>query len=306
MQTTTRRNLMRLGGAAAATAALASGGNTQQAKANGAPEQTGSKSQTDIRLYMLQSGSIKMKLHNIKMNQGNSDYVIPIPFFLITHPKGHTIIDGGMPVELANDPDGYWGDVAKLYKPIIREDEGAVNQLKKLGINPEDVKYVVQSHLHLDHTGAVGRFPNATHIVQRAEYEYAFTPDWFTAAAYIRKDFDRPGLKWEFLNGNADDYYDIYGDGTLMTVFTPGHSVGHQSFLVRLPKSKPILLAIDAAYTVDHWNEKTLPGSFISAIDTARSVQKLRMLADRTDAMVVTGHDPEAWPTFKTAPGYYD
>ena len=91
-----------------------------------------------------------------------------------------------------------------------------------------------------------------------------------------------------------------------MTVFTPGHSVGHQSFLVRLPKSKPILLAIDAAYTVDHWNEKTLPGSFISAIDTARSVQKLRMLADRTDAMVVTGHDPEAWPTFKTAPGYYD
>ena len=261
---------------------------------------------TDIRLYMLQTGSLQCKVHNIKMNEGNgADYEIPVPFFLITHPKGHTIIDGGNAVEAATDPRGHWGAICDVYKPVMDVSEGCVAQLERLGIKPEDVKYVVQSHLHLDHTGAVGRFPNATHIVQRPEYEYAFTPDWFAAGGYIRKDFDRPGLKWQFLNGTQDDFYDIYGDGTLTTVFTPGHAPGHQSFLVRLPQSGPILLTVDAAYTTDHWEERSLPGFLASTVDTVRSVQKLRTLAEKTGALVVTGHDPQAWNQFKKAPDYY-
>lgn len=261
---------------------------------------------TDIRLYMLQTGSLQCKVHNIKMNEGNgADYEIPVPFYLITHPKGHTIIDGGNAVEAATDPRGHWGAICNVYNPVMDVSEGCVAQLERLGIKPEDVKYVVQSHLHLDHTGAVGRFPNATHIVQRPEYEYAFTPDWFAAGGYIRKDFDRPGLKWQFLNGTQDDFYDIYGDGTLTTVFTPGHAPGHQSFLVRLPQSGPILLTVDAAYTTDHWEERSLPGFLASTVDTVRSVQKLRTLAEKTGALVVTGHDPEAWNQFKKAPDYY-
>lgn len=261
---------------------------------------------TEKRLYMLQSGSLKCKVHNIKMNQGcGADYEIPVPFFLITHPAGHTIIDGGNPVEVAEDPHRYWGGIADTYYPVLRKEDGCVEQLQRLGIKPEDVRYVLQSHLHLDHTGAVGRFPNATHIVQRAEYEYAFTPDWFAKGGYIRADFDRPGLKWLFLNGHADDYYDVYGDGTLTTIFTPGHAPGHQSVLVRLPNSKPMLLTIDAAYTLDHWNEKALPGFLASAVDSVRSVQKLRSLAEKTGAAVVTGHDPDAWPAFKKAPDFY-
>ena len=108
------------------------------------------------------------------------------------------------------------------------------------------------------------------------------------------------------MNGNIDDYHDVYGDGVLTTIFTPGHAPGHQSFLVRLPNSKPILLTIDAAYTLDHWEEKALPGFLASTVDTVRSVQKLRHIAERHDAMVVTGHDPDAWNTFKHAPEFYD
>ncbi|MBS9432796.1 N-acyl homoserine lactonase family protein [Photorhabdus hainanensis] len=256
---------------------------------------------------MLQTGTIKCKVHYIKMNQGNgADYEIPIPFFLLTHPNGHTLIDGGNAVEAATDPKGYWGNITKAYWPVMREDEGCVAQVKKLGIDPADIRYVVQSHLHLDHTGAIGRFPNATHIVQRREYEYAYTPDWFSAGGYIRKDFDRPGLKWEFLDGERNDMFDVYGDGTLKTVFTPGHSPGHQSLLVTLPNSGSLLLTIDAAYTLDHWEERALPGFLTSTTETVRSVQKLRHLAKRTNAIVVTGHDPDAWPTFRKAPEYYD
>lgn len=260
----------------------------------------------DIRLYMLQSGTLKCKVHNIKMNQGNgADYEIPVPFYLITHPEGHTIIDGGNAIEVAENPREYWGEICDVYWPVLDKGMGCVDQVKALGIDPADVRYVLQSHLHLDHTGAVGRFPNATHIVQRAEYEYAFSADWFAAGGYIRNDFDRPGLKWQFLNGTNDDFYDLYGDGTVTTVFTPGHAPGHQSILVRLPNSPPMLLTIDAAYTTDHWEERALPGFLASAVDSVRSVQKLRALAEKTKAEVVTGHDPDAWATFKKAPEFY-
>ncbi|WP_424988095.1 AttM family quorum-quenching N-acyl homoserine lactonase [Microbulbifer sp. S227A] len=261
---------------------------------------------SDIKLYMFQTGTLKLKVHNIKMNEGNgADFEIPVPFFLLTHPKGHTLIDGGVAVECVEDAAGHWGGIAEAFKPQMTRADGCVEQIKALGIDPADIKYVVQSHLHLDHTGSVGRFPNATYIVQRSEYEYAMNPDWFAAAAYIRKDFDRPDLKWHFLEGAQDDNYDVYGDGTLTTVFTPGHAPGHMSLMVKLPEAGHVLLAVDAAYTMDHWEEKALPGFVSSAVDSVRSVQKLRALAEKTDALVVTGHDPESWEGFKKAPDFY-
>ncbi|MGO7623966.1 N-acyl homoserine lactonase family protein, partial [Rhizobium ruizarguesonis] len=86
---------------------------------------------------------------------------------------------------------------------------------------------------------------------------------------------------------------------------SPGHSPGHQSFVLTLPETGPIMLFIDAAYTLDHWNEKFLPGFLTSAIDTVRSVKKLRMIAEQTGAIVVTVHDLENWNNFNKAPDYY-
>lgn len=260
---------------------------------------------SDIRLYMFQTGILKCKVHNIKMNQGADPYEIPVPWYLITHPKGNVVIDGGTAVECATDPVGWWGGITEVYWPVFDKKDGCVNALERMGIDKESIRYVLHSHLHLDHTGATGCFPNATHVVQRKEYEYAFTPDWFAAGGYIRNDFDRPGLKWQFLS-ESDDFFDVYGDGTIKFIYSPGHASGHSSFLINLPNSGSILLAVDAAYTMDHWEERALPGFMASTIDSVRSVQKLRALADKEKAMVVTGHDPDSWPSFKHAPEYYD
>jgi N-acyl homoserine lactone hydrolase len=90
-------------------------------------------------------------------------------------------------------------------------------------------------------------------------------------------------------------------------IFTRGHSPGHQSFLIRLPNTGPVLLTVDAAYTRDHWEERALPGLVCSSVDAASSVRKLRRIAEATGAMAVTGHDPETWPAFKHAPAsFYD
>ncbi|MXV38055.1 MBL fold metallo-hydrolase [Flavobacteriaceae bacterium Ap0902] len=254
---------------------------------------------------MFQTGVLKCRENNIKMNASLEPYEIPVPWYLITHPKGHIIIDGGNAVECATNPKEHWGAITEVYWPVMKEEEGCVNVIKALGIDPHDIKYVLQSHLHLDHTGATGRFPNATHIVQRKEYEYAYTADWFAAGGYIRKDFDKPDIKWHFLEIENNEIYDIYGDGVVKIIPTPGHSPGHCSFLITLPEDGSILLTVDAAYTTDHYEDKALPGFLASAVDSVRSVAKLREISSVNNAMVVTGHDPDAWGQFKKGPKAY-
>lgn len=257
----------------------------------------------EIKLYFFQTGRIRQKEVNIKLGAGQGEFFTPIPWFLITHPRGNVVIDGGIAVEAAIDPKGHWGDVADVYWPVMDPEDGCINRLTEAGFDPADVKYVIHSHLHLDHTGAIGNFPNATHIVQKREYEYAFGADWFAAGGYIMKDITKPGVKWDLIE---EDGLDLYGDGVIQLYKSPGHSPGHQSIMVRLPNSGPVLLVIDAAYTFDHWDNKCLPGFLTSAIETSASVGRLRRLAERENAMVVTGHDPDAWPSFRKAPDYYD
>ena len=264
-------------------------------------------SPSDIRLYFFTCGTIRCKTLGLKMNEPlSSPLEIPVPWFVIQHPKGNVIIDGGMAVEVAFDAASRLNPAfLSAYQPMLSEEQGCVHQLKNVAIDPASIKYVLLSHLHWDHTGAVGRFPDAVHIVQRREFEYAFVPDWFATDAFARRDFDRPGLKWYFLEGAEADFYDLFGDGTIRILLTPGHSVGHQSFLVTLPETGAVLLTIDAAYTMDHWHERALPSFATSTIEAVRSVKKLRQIARQTDALVVTGHDPDAWPGFKHAPDCY-
>jgi glyoxylase-like metal-dependent hydrolase (beta-lactamase superfamily II) len=112
-------------------------------------------------------------------------------------------------------------------------------------------------------------------------------------------------VPWALLD-ETDDGYDVFGDEVIRCWRSPGHSPGHQSFEIKLASSGVFLLTVDAAYTTDHWEEKALPGFLASAVDTVRSVRKLHRIARRSNATVVTGHDPDAWPTFKHAPEFYD
>jgi N-acyl homoserine lactone hydrolase len=269
--------------------------------ASGVPER--------VRLHMFDGGTLRCHVENIKMNQGlGEEYEIPVPWFLVEHPKGLVVIDGGNAAECAIDAKQHWGDITAVYWPVMEPEQACVPALKAAGFDPADVRYVLQSHLHLDHTGALGaidQFPHAEVIVRRAEHQYAFAPDWFAAGGYIQKDFNKPGVPWSIIEDNEDGY-DLFGDGVIRCWSTPGHAPGHQSFEVTLPNSGTMLLTVDAAYTMDHWEEKALPGFLASVVDTVRSVRKLHRLAARSNATVVTGHDPDMWPTFKHSPEAYD
>jgi N-acyl homoserine lactone hydrolase len=262
----------------------------------------------DVRLYMFECGTLKCRVQNIKMNQGLEDYEIPVPWFLITHPRGNVVIDGGNAAQCAVDPRAHWGAVCDEMWPTMTAEQACVPALRAAGFDPADIRFVLLSHMHLDHIGAVAaihEFPNAKVVATRAEYQYAHAPEWFNASGYVRADFVKAGIDWVLLEP-GDDGYDLYGDGTIRMWQTPGHAVGHQSFEITLPNTGSVLLTVDAAYTTDHWNEKALPAAMVSALDVVRSVRKLHRIAERSESIVVTGHDPDEWPSFKQAPEYYD
>jgi N-acyl homoserine lactone hydrolase len=102
---------------------------------------------------------------------------------------------GGNAAECATDPVGHWGATTDVYYPEMTEEQACVPALMNAGFDPADVKFILQSHLLLDHTGAVAApsdFPNAQVVATRVEYEYAHAPDWFAAAATSRRTATRP------------------------------------------------------------------------------------------------------------------
>lgn len=263
----------------------------------------------EIRLYMFEGGTVYLPLRNFTMGAGQGGEMIttPVIWFLLTHPRGNVIIDGGNPAEAAVDAKAHWGAITEASTLTMAPEQAVVPTLQALGIDLASIRWIVQSHLHLDHTGAVAaihEFPNAQVLATRIEYEFAHAPDSYTALGYVKADYEKPGIDWVLLEP-SDDGWDLFGDGTLRCWFTPGHSVGHQSFEVNLPSGSTFLLAVDAANSLEHYEEKAVPGFLVSALDTVRSVRKLRRLAWRSEAQVIAGHDPVQWPTLTHAPDYY-
>lgn len=259
-----------------------------------------------MRLYMFEAGVLKSQKHYFTLNQGVGEtFDVPVPFFLIDHPQGKVLFDTGNAFETVNNKHEHWGGIVAAYDPVMTEDQWCVNAIKKIGVNPEEIKYVILSHLHLDHAGGVGHFPNARYVVQRDELHFAYVPDPYMKLAYIRKDFDKD-VDWLILEGWKDNGFDLFGDGSIIIYFTPGHTPGHQSILVNLPNSGPMFFAADSCYTQANLQDGTLPGLMWNAAETVRSVDFMRHMADTRGATIVTGHDPTAWKSVKQAPEYYD
>jgi len=226
---------------------------------------------------------------------------VPVPFFLLRHPQGDVIVDGGNPLAVARDPRAHWGGLADIFEVHMREDQHCAAQLEGLGVEPASITHIVQTHLHIDHTGALGHFQNATVVVHERELEAARSADSPEASGYVRADYDRPELRWETFSGD----HDLFGDGAIRLMETPGHSAGHTSLLLGLNDSGPILLTADASDNRDQWEGRAHPRALYSRQEANRSMERLHRLAEETSALVVFGHDPENWAKLAQAPDSY-
>jgi glyoxylase-like metal-dependent hydrolase (beta-lactamase superfamily II) len=226
---------------------------------------------------------------------------VPVPFFLIRHPHGDVVVDGGNPLAVARDPDAHWGPLADVFEVHMTEQQHCVAQLRRLGVEPESVGHVVQTHLHIDHTGTLGHFPNATIVVHARELEAARAAEDPMATGYVRADYERPELRWQPTDGELD----LFGDGTIRLLETPGHSAGHMSLLLELEETGPVLITADAADNRAQWEGREHPRALFSREAARGSLERLREVAQQTDALLVLGHDPRNWSQLRRAPERY-
>lgn len=244
----------------------------------------------DLELYLFDSGTLAL-----------SGVEVPVPFFLLRHSEGLVVVDGGNPLAVARDPRGHWGGLANVFEVHMTEAQHCEAQLRALGVDPGEVSHIVQTHLHIDHTGALGHFPNAVVVVHEREREAAFAADDPMKSGYVRADYDRPELRWRTIQGDTD----LFGDGLVRLLETPGHAAGHMSLLVDLAQAGPVLLTADASDNRAQWEGRAHVRALYSREDAARSMKRLHELANETRATVVFGHDAENWAGLRHAPKPY-
>jgi N-acyl homoserine lactone hydrolase len=243
-----------------------------------------------VALYLFSSGTLEA-----------GGVEVPVPFFLIRHPQGDVVVDGGNPLAVARDARAHWGRLAEQFQVNMIEEQHCVAQLRQLDIAPESVRQIVQTHLHIDHTGALGHFPGATVIVHARELDAARTVQAPRAHGYIREDFERAELEWRPVDGDLD----LFGDGTIRLLETPGHSAGHISVLLELEATGSVLLTGDAADDLAQWDGRRPLRALHSREDAERSLERLRKLAREARSLIVLGHDPECWAQLRHAPDHY-
>jgi glyoxylase-like metal-dependent hydrolase (beta-lactamase superfamily II) len=225
------------------------------------------------------------------LNEGKSmDFVDSC--YLIKHSsKGWFLWDTGIADAVAAMPNGL---VPADPKAVTwRRPKTLAAQLEQLGLKPDDVKAMAVSHTHPDHTGNVELFPQAMLYVQKAEY------DWPGANNEPRF---KPSHPVELLAGDKD----VFGDGSLTILSTPGHTPGHQSLLVKLPKTGAVVLSGDAVHFKDNWDNRRVPSMNANKDQSAASMQKIADTLTKEKAQLWINHDKAQRDSQKMAPEFYD
>lgn len=253
-----------------------------------------------MRLFVLLAGWADVDKGAI-LTPGSGDGTtvrIPVPMYLVEHDDGsRTLIDTGMhPVHVEEPGHTFGGSpLEDTITPIMRSEDRVERRLGELGLGVADVTRVVNTHLHFDHCGQNFLFDDVPILVQRAAYEPAVAE-----AGYAREFVDRPGLRYELLDGDAEPAPGLH------LVVAPGHAAGFQAVLVQLPRTGAVLVCGDAIAVreqleTENWQACADP------VAGAASAARLKRVAQETGALLVFGHDPEQWHDLRRAPdAFYD
>ncbi|MDC8014553.1 N-acyl homoserine lactonase family protein [Tahibacter soli] len=252
----------------------------------------------DVRLYALDCGTVQFKDFGIFADTGEYDgkpATLAASCFVVKHPNGILVWDTGLGDKLADKPaESPSGIRLSISKTMA-------DQLAEIKISPADVNFIAFSHFHFDHLGNAGLFGAATWLVNSKETHWAeqtpppFGVDPSTLAAY-KTAKTKP----------VDGDYDVFGDGSVKILKTPGHTPGHQVLMLTLAKSGTVILAGDLWHTRENRAQRRLPSFNDSRADTLASMDRVEAIAKRTKARVVIQHDPADFKALPAFPAYLD
>ncbi len=236
------------------------------------------------KLYLL-----PLSFSTVPAGAGRTLEMVSGSYLIETSANKHILIDSGFPSDVPRAPE----------MPPAEQEKNVIEHLSDLDLRPNDIDMLICTHFDVDHAGYHDAFTHAEFIVQRTHYELARSGHPRFAAA--RAHWDHPALRYRMVDGDAE----ILPGLTLLE--TSGHTTGHQSVLLHLPQTGPVLLAIDAvmmqqAFTPDRraWpvdeNEEQLRAS----------TRKLLAIVEHEHVnLVIFGHDGHQWQTLQKAPEYY-
>jgi N-acyl homoserine lactone hydrolase len=223
--------------------------------------------------------------------------------WLIKHRREWLLWDTGVPQTALNDPQG-WCTLPKLI--VYHLDRSLTDQLADIGLRSGDIGRVAISHTHGAHIGNVWLFPNATVVMQRAEYSWIHSStgpndNVNQLMALARKLLGTP-KHLQLIDGDSD----VFGDGSITLVSTPGHTPGHQSLLVHLKKSGFIMLSGDVSHSKNNFEKDMVPSLNTNKAESIASMEKVRKLLAKYKAQLFINHDKSQTDTLKLLPAFYD
>lgn len=238
------------------------------------------------------------KAYSVHEDTSGLQLVEPVPAVLLDTEDGWTLLDTGINTALIRDRPLFERLHGRNHEivPILPPGDGEPLQeaLAAHGVALSDIARIHLSHLHNDHAGGLRLFDRSVPVtVQRRELAYGLSDHPFPERhGMFRIDYDDPDIYWQLVDG------DVQLAPGIRTVFTPGHTPGHQSFVVDLPDGDGYVLAFDAADLRENLDGELPPGGFVRcrAEDALASMLRLKELAAETGYPIIPGHDPDVWP----------
>lgn len=262
------------------------------------------KKAKNMKWAVLDSGGMNIPKSDVLYLQGQGE-TLWLPFWCsyIETSDARLIIDAG--ADITDITHALINTVAPdALKPedFMQTSEQTVKkQLAKLGVSPEEIDYVLYSHLHFDHTGAAKLFTNATHICQLTELRYAVKPDRFMAPGYIQSEFIPLLDKFNPIEGDAMIVPGVY------CFESPGHTPGLQVIVLIPEKGEPWLLAQDGCDLVENYENEWPPGEVYDPAEFVISIRRQKEIVEKLNAKHYPGHDSKVFNMMRKAPEWqYD
>jgi N-acyl homoserine lactone hydrolase len=223
--------------------------------------------------------------------------------WLVKHGSEWLLWDTGVPESALNDPRG-WSTLSKLI--VYHLDKTLTDQLAEIGLKPSDIARVAISHTHGDHIGNVGLFPNSTILMQQAEYTWIHSPngpnDNVNQLMALARNLLGTPKNLQLIDGDTD----VFGDGSVTLISTPGHTPGSQSLLVHLKNSGFIILSGDVVHSEENFERNIVPSLNTNKEESIASMEKIRQMIAIYKATLFINHDKTQSDKLKLLPAFYD
>ena len=257
------------------------------------------KAVKSLRLYIFDCGTIHTKTvdaYSLKNNEVGSTEMA-IPCLMVVHPKGVLMWDNGDIPDSAFPPGG-----GPASAGVVTQDKPLLPQMAAVGYTPADVKYLAMSHYHGDHVANANAFAGSTWLVRKVERDRMFgdTPIPRSDPANYKMLKDSKTVIID------KDEYDVFGDGKVIIVSTPGHTPGHQSLYLKLAKTGPVVLSGDLYHYPEERSLGRLPVAEFDKDQTAKSRAALEVFLKKKHAVLWIQHDYPGNKKLKKAPEFYE